>query len=144
MTKLLLFLSLPLILLSCLKDGELNFIERKVVGDWYYSEVIYRDNVNFFNKQDLSVEYEGSFFTFYADKSVTYFDAFAEETFEGQWDLVENYNSDYTTNTLVVSVVSNESDELKQIIFENFSVTNRKMRGNYSTNTGNYTYCLNH
>ena len=142
MKKILLFIALPLLVSSCLKDGELNFTERKVVGEWFYTDATYRENLRLFQKDDLFETYDGAYFNFNADKSVTYTQPSSGDSFSGEWDLVNTYNGDYSGNTLVISMVNNSTNAVEQVIFENFAVSNRKMRGQYSTNEGTYHYCL--
>ena len=122
------------ILSGCLKNNELTYHEKRLVGKWFYSEVEYRERWGSLKKHSLSNDYIGSFFMLKDDFTVTYYDKLKESNYSGQWELVESYNEDDSENVLILSLANDLTHEVKQLIFENTNVVRRKITAHYRTN----------
>ena len=137
--RLILFLFGLLFLSSCVKEGELNSTERRIVGTWYYETVIFSDG---WGSELITNQFHSIYLQFNSDFSFIYSDDVTGTTGTGVWDVVDSYNGDNSSNQIFISLTDDESGELSQIVFENISVTRKRMSATYQDHKTYYHYDL--
>lgn len=137
----LIILSLIYVLPACQKQHKLTPTERHLLGDWSFEKVKFQDAWSL-GSDDITAEYDDVLITFNEDFTVTYVDMFTSEAFDGIWEVNVITFQESITHQLVASLTNPQTNEVKQIIWDNLSVTNRKIWSNNNTKEGLYTFKL--
>lgn len=142
--------ALPLFFLflaiSCQKADQLTYTEKRVVGSWFYTNVDYTPRWSL--KKDLTKDYFGQKLTFNDDFSFSLEFTQTAEVFQGVWQLNQvntyngNTNANSWTNQLIISYENNQTGELVQLVWDQFSVTKNRIMANNSGKDGFYCYEL--
>ncbi|WP_070137688.1 hypothetical protein [Crocinitomix algicola] len=137
--KLLFFVLGVFLFASCTKEGELNYRERKLVGTWYYETVRVSEG---WSSQKITNDYHAVYLTFNADFSFDFRDEINEIYGSGLWEMTETYDGEYASDEIFISFNDDLTGDLYQIIFENISVTKRRVNAVYQDGSTRYNYTL--
>lgn len=140
MNKILLIVVAGLFVLTgCVKEGELNYTERRIVGEWYYETVRVSQG---WGNDFITDQYHSIYLRFNSDFSFNYTDDYLGMTGTGVWDLTDTYNGEYSSDEIFISFTDDETGELYQIVFENISVTKNRINAQFRDKNTLYTYHL--
>ncbi len=98
--------------------------ENRMVGDWEFEMVREFDQFAIVGDK-VTDEYETVLVTFFDDNTMEYQED--GTVFSGEWDLKLD-NSGEETDFELIAFLSNSSGEVKQIVWDNVSIFNKKIR----------------
>ena len=141
MKKLYVTLILGLFLIqSCQKD-DLTQSERRTIGSWEYEQVKYNE-AGSFGAEDISNEYEGIQIDFFDDFTFEMQNDVIGTTYGGVWEINTDFVNEAYNEKLIGSYTDNASGEVFTLLFENFSVNNRRIWADYNDKKGFFYYKL--
>lgn len=127
-------------LISCQKEG-LTYTEKRLLGTWNYTKVNFTKKWSL-KSNDLMHDFAPISISFYSDFTARYIDAKKMDTLNGVWELTENCGEEESFDNLYVSLQNVASNELKQLVFEDCSITNGRLRSTYQNSEGLFRYVL--
>lgn len=126
---------------ACQKEDNLTFTERRVVGTWNFEKVKVYDRWSF-NTDEITSDYDREYITFNNDFTAIYEDLETGEIFSGVWNLTENNSGDYCVSNIFASFTNDETGDLMQVIFEDISVTKKRLRAQFENKEERFNYLL--
>ena len=130
-----------LFILSCEKEGKLNYSEKRIVGEWYYSKVKITEKGRL-KTETITDSYAGRTIEFLPNFDMEFKDEINNISYSGVWDLISSTSDDECINTIFASYTNDENGEIVQLVFENISVTYKKLTARFSTKNERYNYVL--
>jgi len=147
MRNYILFSVLILFLISCNKEDNLTWTERRVVGSWQYDDVNFTERWKI-GHEDITADYSGITLTFNDDFTMTSVNSLTGETLSGIWEIniVETYNSGTGSSAageqLIASLSNDLNGEVTQLIWEDFYVNKERIQTRHDDKEGYYTFRL--
>jgi hypothetical protein len=138
------FLAL-LFLAGCQQIQKMTPTERRLVGEWQYTNVDYWPLWGF--KEDITNEVDHLLLQFNEDFTMTLVDPELNESYTGIWEvnIVSVSGPNNTVNSaeeLIASASNDITGEVIQIIWENIGVTNSRIDADHDTKDGSFIYRL--
>jgi hypothetical protein len=137
---------LTLILLTaCQQMQKMTPTERRLVGEWQYTNVDYWPNWGL--KDDITNEVNHLLFQFNDDFTMTLVDPELNESYSGIWEVnivsvAGPNNSVNSAEELIASMSNDLTGQVIQVIWENIGVTNSRIDAQHDTKEGSFIYRL--
>ena len=110
---------------SCTREAFIQREENQIVGDWYF----YRVRVtSFFNVDNVTNNFRDASITFNEDYTVSYVQDNGD-LLEGNWTYNIIDGGEESSNQLVLQLENTNTGEESLLLWDDFSVTNRRMWG---------------
>lgn len=138
-----LLLSILTFLIACNNQSELNYYEKRMVGNWIYTDVDYRPNWGF--KEDVTGDYFGVELILNNDKSLQINNLVNNTVETGVWqvNMINASNIDGNGSIVCQLVISYEqanSGQIVQEVWDNINVTRNKVVGYRQEKDASYCY----
>lgn len=127
-------------LVACNNSSKLTYIEKRLVGTWFYTNVDFNPKWGF--RKDITGDYFGVELEFKNDFSFVRNDLELNLTSTGVWQvnqaIATTNNNQTSSDQVVFSYQLNSGGEITQEIWDQFCVNRNKINGTYSTKDGFY------
>lgn len=138
---------LPLIVVallfdSCQKTDQLTWVEKRLVGSWFYTDVDFTPRWSF--RKDITKDYFGQILTFNEDFSFSLENSETGETNVGVWQAnqVNGFSSNQQSDQVIASYEMAGTGEIIQMVWDDLCVSKNRINTAYQDKDGYYQFEL--